>query len=183
LHAAPVSSSILNTTMRHSFQTAQWVPYPVTKVFAIFANPTNLPRLMPAWQRPYIEKMTIILPPSNGEEPESAATRAGTGSTITIRFRPFPLSPIFWRWEAKIVEFQWNEHFCDEQTEGPFAYWRHCHRLSRETKDGHAGTTVTDDLIYELPLGIFSEPAHALVIRKQIEAIFRYRQQRLLELL
>ena len=86
------------------------------------------------------------------------------------------------RWDARIGEFEWDHHFC-EQAQGPFAYWRHCHRVSEESRDDAEGTTVVDDLVYELPLGILSEPAHALLVRRQIEGIFRHRQQRLLELL
>jgi ligand-binding SRPBCC domain-containing protein len=169
--------------MRHSFQTSQWVPFPVTTVFAFFVNPANLPRLMPEWQKSYIEKMTIIVPPRHAAESQSTGLIAGSGSTITIRFRPFPLSPILMRWDATIVDFQWDDHFCDEQTDGPFAYWRHCHRVAEETRKGLAGTTITDELVYELPLGILAEPAHALLVKRQIEAIFRHRQQQLLKLL
>jgi len=104
---------------------------------------------------------------------------------MTIVFRPFPLSPILMRWQASIVEFEWNDHFCDEQPQGPFAYWRHCHRVSEEVRDKIDGTVVVDDLIYSMScrLGVLSEPAHALCVRRQIEGIIRYRQRRLLELL
>jgi ligand-binding SRPBCC domain-containing protein len=170
--------------MRHTFQTVQWVPYPIAAVFAFFADPANLPRLMPAWQKARIETSSIVPPTKRDpQNPRAVSTAAGAGSAMTIRFRPFPLSPILVSWKATIVDFEWNHHFCDEQPEGPFAYWRHCHRVSEETQDGIPGTQVIDDLVYELPLGIFSEPAHSLIVRRQIEAIFRYRQQRLFELL
>ena len=170
--------------MQHAFQTAQWVPYPITTVFAFFADPANLPRLMPPWQRAHVEQQTLV-PPPKIERSTLQLTRpaAGTGSAISILFRPFPLSPILMRWNARIVEFEWDHHFCDEQVQGPFAYWRHCHRVSEEAQDEILGTQIVDDLVYELPLGIFSEPAHALIVRRQIKGIFRYRQQRLLELL
>ena len=175
--------------MRHSYQTAQWVPQPIARVFAFFADPANLPRLMPAWQRAKVDKQTLIAPPANTPPDKiqspmnSTRLAAGAGSEIRILFRPFPFSPILMRWDARIVEFEWNNHFCDEQAAGPFAYWRHCHRVSEETREGIPGTQILDDLIYELPLGIFSEPAHSLIVRRQIKGIFRYRQQRLLELL
>jgi ligand-binding SRPBCC domain-containing protein len=170
--------------MRHSFQTAQWAPHPIAKVFAFFADPGNLPRLMPAWQRAEVEKQTLVAPPP-GADQDSPLLRpvAGAGSAISIRFRPFPLSPILMRWDARIVEFEWDDHFCDEQAQGPFAYWRHCHRVSEEMRDSIQGTRILDDLAYELPCGVLAEPAHALIVRRQIKAIFRHRQQRLLELL
>ena len=170
--------------MRHFFQTAQWVPYPVTTVFAFFADPANLPRLMPAWQKAKVVRASIIPPPGTDlDKPRSRQMAAGAGSAITIAFRPFPLSPVQLTWDARIVEFEWDDHFCDQQASGPFAYWRHCHRVSDQPRQSLAGTTIVDDLAYELPLGMLSEPAHALFVRRQIKRIFEYRQQQLLKLL
>ena len=45
--------------MRHPFAAEQWLPYPVELVFAFFANPQNLPRLMPAWQKARIEEIAV----------------------------------------------------------------------------------------------------------------------------
>ena len=42
--------------MRHSLQTEQWLPYPRERVFAFFADPGNLPPLMPEWQRARVER-------------------------------------------------------------------------------------------------------------------------------
>jgi ligand-binding SRPBCC domain-containing protein len=167
--------------MRHTFQTEQWVPYPATRVFAFFANPGNLPRLMPSWQRARIERSSIVAPPSVSSLSTGAA--AGTASQMTISFRPLPFVPIRMKWKASIVEFVWNEHFCDEQPQGPFAYWRHCHRVSAEMRGRTEGARVVDDLVYELPLGALSEPIHKLFVRGQIEKIFAYRQQQLMKLL
>jgi len=167
--------------MRHTFQSTQWVPYSLERVFAFFANSANLPRLMPAWQKARIESSALVTPPNSGGRSES--TFAGKGSVMTISFLPFPLSPIRLRWVASIVAFEWNSYFCDEQQKGPFAYWRHCHRVSEERRNGVDGTLVMDDLIYELPLGILAEPAHFLFLRRQVEAIFAFRQRRLVELL
>ena len=102
---------------------------------------------------------------------------------MTISFRALPFLPLRMNWEASIVDFEWNHHFCDEQPKGPFAYWRHCHQVAAEARAGEAGALVVDDLVYELPLGILSEPAHALFVRRQVEDIFKYRQQQLLKLL
>ena len=48
---------------------------------------------------------------------------------LTLSFRPTPLAPIRVSWVALIEDFHWNERFCDRQLEGPFRYWRHCHRV------------------------------------------------------
>ena len=140
---------------------------------------------MPAWQKAQVEEQTLVAP-SRAQQKHAALYPACGWDRISDHafvFRPFPLSPILMRWDARIVEFEWDDHFCDEQAQGPFAYWRHCHRVSDEVRDEIQGTQIVDDLVYELPLGVLSEPAHALIVRRQIKGIFRHRQQRLLELL
>ncbi|AXC10857.1 Cell division inhibitor [Acidisarcina polymorpha] len=171
--------------MRHTFKTEQWVPYPIQRVFLFFADPDNLPKLMPAWQKARIEEARLIAPspPSSGDPQPAAVRVAGAGSKMNISFRPLPLFPVRTTWEASIVEFEWNHHFCDEQPKGPFAYWRHCHRVFDEKRAEVEGTKVVDDLVYELPLGMLAEPAHFLFVRRQIKGIFAYRQKKLLELL
>src|SRR5271155_4143083 len=101
--------------MRHRFQTEQWLPYPSDRVFAFFANPANLPPLMPEWQQARIEKTVIVPPPSF-----ASRFAAGKGSWIMISFRPLPFIPLRLEWDAYIDELQWNEFFCDEQKKGPF---------------------------------------------------------------
>jgi ligand-binding SRPBCC domain-containing protein len=172
--------------MTHIFEATQWLPYSVEQVFAFFANPENLPRLMPQWQRARIEEATFAPTPARPASTLGVrflGVAAGAGTKMTISFRPFPFSPVRVPWDAEITEFVWNDHFCDVQHRGPFAKWLHCHQLSAETRDGKQGTLVTDRVDYEPPLGAFGELAHGLVIRPQIAAIFRYRQRRTEEML
>jgi ligand-binding SRPBCC domain-containing protein len=166
--------------MRFSFYTEQRLPYPAQQVFAFFANPENLPRLMPAWQKARIDSAVIVpAPPREG----SAAGTAGAGSRLTLSFRPFPFSPVRLKWLAEISEFVWNEHFCDRQLSGPFAYWNHCHYIMPTVLEGSEATIVYDDLEYEIPFGPIGRLAHKLVIRRQIERAFAFRQAQLLRLL
>jgi len=173
--------------MRYTFKAEQWVPYPVELVFAFFANPDNLPRLMPAWQRPRIEEANYVTPPPRPVAADPAhrfrSFAAGEGSQFTISFRPFPYSPVRMPWEAYIAEFEWNDHFCDEQRRGPFGYWRHCHRVSEQADGNAAGTLIVDDLAYELPFrplsGLANSLANSLIVARQIRSIFKYRQAKL----
>lgn len=173
--------------MRHQYITRQWVPRPVAKVFAFFANPQNLALLMPRWQRVEMEGLWIVDPPprpANQHGSPSKGLVAGAGTRMTIRFRPVPFLPVRLAWDARISEFSWNDHFCDEQDQrGPFAYWKHCHSVNQEVRNGRLGTLVTDHVTYELPLGRLGELAHTLGAAAQIRSLFRYRQKRLLELL
>jgi ligand-binding SRPBCC domain-containing protein len=171
--------------MRHTFRAEQWVPYPVELVFAFFANPENLPVLMPRWQRARIEEAQFAPPPPRPQTdtaPRLRSFAAGAGSRITLSFRPFPYSPVRLPWQAHITAFVWNDHFCDEQAGGPFNYWQHCHHFHTEARDAVVGTLVVDDLSYELPLSHLGELAHRLLLRRQIERTFAYRQARLLEI-
>jgi ligand-binding SRPBCC domain-containing protein len=173
--------------MRHHFVTSQWLPHPVELVFAFFANPQNLAPLMPKWQAVRLEELHLSPPPPR-PEPEGGlrlkSIAAGKGTVMTISFKPFPFSPVRIPWDAKIAEFEWNEHFCDEQMKrGPFAYWKHCHRVKAETRDGQPGTLVTDDLTYAMRLGPLGELAHIMGAQWQIQSLFDYRHKRLAEIL
>jgi ligand-binding SRPBCC domain-containing protein len=155
--------------MRHSFQTEQWLPYPRERVFAFFADPANLPPLMPRWQRARVERALYVAPPA----PSTGGVAAGVGSLITISFRAIPWVPLRLEWDACIAEFRWNDFFCDEQRRGPFKYFRHCHRV----RDERDGSIVSDAVEYELPLGWLGDLANGLAIKRQIRALFSYRQR------
>jgi ligand-binding SRPBCC domain-containing protein len=177
--------------MHFAFDSEQWLPYPVEMVFAFFANPENLPRLMPAWQKARIEEAAFAPPPPRPAStlpsyPKSIA--AGSGTRITISFRPFPFSPIRLPWEAEIAEFVWNDHFCDHQLRGPFAYWHHCHTVRPETRTSAfgtpiAGTLLTDHVDYEPPMGGLGNIANRIFLARQLSSTFTYRHTRTAELL
>ena len=171
--------------MRHHFQAGQWVPFPIELVFAFFANPENLPRLMPGWQKARIEEASFAAPPPRPEGMERfAGIAAGRGTRMTISFRPFPFSPVRIPWDAEITEFTWNDHFCDIQlSRGPFAFWRHCHRLTPETRNGIPGTLLRDEVEYEMRLGILGELAGRMGADWQFRGIFAFRHKRTAELL
>ena len=166
--------------MRLHFQTDQRLPFPPETVFAFFADPANLPRLMPSWQNARIERSTFVPPPPPPHPfPGSDRITAGTGTRLTITIRPVPLSPIRATWDARIEDFRWLEGFCDVQLSGPFKYWRHCHRLEPH----RSGTLLHDEVEYELPLGPLSSLVDKLFVHHRLAATFRHRHRRTLELL
>ena len=57
------------------------------------------------------------------------------------------------------------------QEKGPYRRWVHRHRFAPE--DG--GTRMRDRVEYELPFGILGRLAHRLLVRRQLESIFRHR--------
>ena len=172
--------------MPFHFQTSQWLPYPPELVFAFFANPENLPRLMPKWQRARIEEAIFSPPPPRpADAPRYPGMAAGDGTRLILSIRPFPLSPFRLPWEALIENFRWNHGFCDIQIRGPFASWRHCHTVepSIDPTTQQHGTLLRDEVHYELPLGALSPFANTIFIRHQLAATFAYRQKRTAELL
>jgi ligand-binding SRPBCC domain-containing protein len=67
----------------------------------------------------------------------------------------------------------------DEQRQGPYALWHHEHTF----RAVEGGTEVTDTVTYALPFGPLGRLAHSLLVRRQLESIFRYRSEHLPELL
>jgi ligand-binding SRPBCC domain-containing protein len=173
--------------MPQNLTTSQWVPYPVELVFAFFANPGNLPHLAPKWQKARLESSRLIAPPPRPVAPDPAlryqSPAAGAGSELVVSFRTLHTLPIRLTWLARITEFAWNSHFCDEQLNGPFASWHHTHRIASANQDGADGTRVTDEVEYALPLGPLGALAQSLVVRRQLNTMFAYRQRRLEEIL
>jgi ligand-binding SRPBCC domain-containing protein len=170
--------------MRQHFRTEQWLPYPLERVFAFFADPANLPRLMPPAQQARIDSATYVPPPPPPKPfPGCGAILAGNGTSLTITIRPIPLLPIRLPWVAVIENFRWLEGFCDVQTKGPFAYWRHCHTVIAQSRDGQPGTLVTDAIEYQPPLGPLGTLANTLFLRRQIASTFRLRHDRTIQLL
>jgi ligand-binding SRPBCC domain-containing protein len=169
--------------MELHFSTRQWVAFPAEQVFAFFANPLNLPRLMPPELRTRLDKITLVPPPApSGPTPAAPGTVAGSGSELWISFTPIPWLPLRQSWRARIVEFVWNSHFIDEQVRGPFRHFRHRHGVTAESREGIAGTVVSDEIAC-LPGFGFAGQLGLPLLRRSFERSFQARQRRLPELL
>jgi ligand-binding SRPBCC domain-containing protein len=172
--------------MRQRFVTAQWIPYTADMAFAFFANPSNLPLLMPERMKMRIDELNLVPAPPN---PMIARTQlakqeiaAGAGSEMTISFRPVSCVPMRVSWVARITEFAWYSHFCDEQVRGPFEFFRHRHGIRPEIQQGRIGTQLSDEVEYSLPLGSVGH-LWDRVVQRQMNQMFKRRQERLPALL
>jgi ligand-binding SRPBCC domain-containing protein len=172
--------------MTQRFETSQWTPYPVELVFAFFANPANLPHLMPPKLNVQIEDARIEPPPARPVSPDPArrfrSIAAGAGSEILVSFFPIAWVPKRVSWMVRITEFEWNSHFCDEQVRGPFDEYHHRHFIVPEYREGQEGTLISDEIEFALPFGMLGPMGGALVL-KQLARTFAYRQKRLPEIL
>jgi ligand-binding SRPBCC domain-containing protein len=91
------------------------------------------------------------------------------GLMIEYSVKPLLGIPMTWITEIKTVKD--NLFFVDEQRKGPYKIWHHEHHF----KEVEGGVEMTDVVSYELPLGILGKFAHALFVKKQLEAIFNFR--------
>ncbi len=136
----------------------QWIPAPTDELFAFFSDARNLEAITPPWL-----EFSVLTP---------GRIRMGTGALISYRLRwhGVPL-----RWETEITQWDPPYAFEDVQLSGPYRMWRHTHRF--EAADG--GTQMTDSVRYALPFGSLGRVAHAVAVRRNVEQIFEYRQDRI----
>ena len=133
------------------------VNQPISEVFSFFENPHNLAKITPAWL-----KFKVLTS-------EPLVMRPGLAIEYNIRLMGIPMD-----WKSLIAEYRPPFHFVDEQVQGPYRYWHHSHEFRSEG----SATRVIDSVDYALPLDPLSRLAHALMVRHQLRAIFRYRQKR-----
>ena len=151
------------------FTQEQWLPAPLEQVFLFFSDPNNLLRLTPAENRARFTHVQLVPPPGG------SPTLAGVGSEITVSVRPLAWLPFRQKWTAKIVEFEWNDHFRDLQIAGPMRLFDHTHSFAAESRGSVAGTLMKDRIEYRTGWGA---PADGFA-RRQLESLFAYRRAEL----
>jgi len=164
--------------MSQHLQVEQWIHAPVAKVFAFFADPHNLPRIMPPSQGAKLLKFNLVPPQlPEGVRPYGFEHMAGPGTEITFKFRAIPYIPIHERWTALITEFAFNEYFTDTQKQGPFKSWHHTHTFEAKVVDGREGTVVGDEVEYEIGFGVVGQMLESTIFRPMMRAIFEHRKK------
>jgi uncharacterized protein len=142
-------------------ESRMWLPKPRSEVFAFFADPANLPSLSP----PSLRVRLVTTPP---------AMAAGAVFDLRLAWLGLPL-----RWRVFVREYDPPVRFLDVQVRGPCARWEHRHLFLSEGD----GTRVEDRVVYRLPLGVVGQVAHALVVGRQLRALWAYRRRRIDEVL
>src|SRR5512138_228109 len=137
----------------YTLRREQFVPKPIDEVFAFFSDAGNLQAITP--DHLDFEILT----------PRPIAMRAGALLDYRLKWHGVPL-----RWRTKILEWNPPHGFVDVQLKGPYKLWHHTHAFEAEAD----GTRVRDVVRYELPLGPVGEIAHALMVGKDVEAIFDF---------
>lgn len=126
------------------------------KVFAFHEAPDAFERLQPPWQT-----SDILQPPSSLE----------VGTRVVLRTKVGPL------WQTIVAEhvaYEPGKMFADRMLRGPFASWLHKHIV---TPRGEHECLLTDEIEYELPLGLLGRLAGGAYARRNLERLFEFRHQ------
>jgi ligand-binding SRPBCC domain-containing protein len=132
------------------------VAQPPDCVWDFFQDAHNLEAITPAFLR--FEVLT----------PRPIEMREGALIDYKLRLRGVPL-----RWRTRIDEWEPGVRFVDRQVRGPYALWHHTHTFEPHP----AGTLMRDEVRYRLPLGPLGVAAHRAFVRRDIEAVFAFREE------
>ena len=146
----------------HSVERRQHLPRPPEEAFELFGDARNLEAITPPWLG-----FRVLTP-----EPIEMA--AGTLLEYRLRLHGVPI-----RWRTRIEHWQPPLRFVDVQLSGPYRLWHHTHSF----EPSGAGTLMRDSVRYALPLGPLGVLAQVVLVRRDVERIFDFRQRRVAELL
>ncbi len=141
----------------HVFECDILAPLSIRDTFSVFEDPYNLAKITPPWLH-----FKILTP--------NLTMRKGAEIRYSLAWMRLPM-----HWKTRIIEYEPPFLFVDEMENGPYALWRHRHTFRPSEK----GTVVSDRVEYALPFGPLGTMAHTLVVRRQVEEIFLYRQRAL----
>lgn len=135
---------------------------PRPQVFDFFADAGNLERITP----PQLNFHIVT--------PQPIDIQKGTLIDYELKLRGLPM-----RWRTEISEWDPPNSFVDRQLSGPYKQWIHRHTF---TELGPSRTLIEDEVRYRLPLEPLADAAH-FIVRRELEAIFEFRQQAVARLL
>lgn len=133
------------------------VKRPLKETFAFFENPANLGKITPSWLSFKIVTKDVQM-------------RQGAQFDYVIRWLGLPM-----KWRSVISKYEPPYMFADEQLIGPYKTWHHEHGF----KESPEGVIVSDHLEYSLPFGPLGTIAQAVLVKHQLEEVFRFRQREL----
>lgn len=134
------------------------VKRPVEEVFEFFGKAENLNLITP----PELKfKITT---------PQPVFMQKGTLIDYKIK-----LNGVSFKWETEISAWEPPYRFVDTQLKGPYRVWIHEHLFLSQND-----STIVKDIVSYLPPGWLIEPLiHRLIVKKKLEHIFDYRQNKI----
>lgn len=148
-----------------SFIQTSTMPVSVDVLRRYHERPGAFLRLAPAW-----EKLRLVA--------QEGTIR--TGDVLEFQIRK---GPLWVTWRARHEDLEGNAGFIDVQEKGPFAEWRHEHRLFPDRR-GRGGvpdpdvSILEDAITYRLPLGALGQTFGGPMFQRDLERMFLSRHAR-----
>lgn len=155
------SLEIRRTGSTYRLLQEQILPISLNETFEFFSDPKNLEELTPG-RLSFEVKETSPLP-----------VEEGTTIRYLLKIWVFPAE-----WISEITNWNPPHEFSDIMRKGPYKRWEHRHGF--EEIDG-GKTRISDDVTYELPLGLLGLIGGGMFVRWDVTSIFRYRARQLEE--
>lgn len=140
----------------------QTIARPLDEAFAFFADARNLETLTPPWLR--FEILT----------PGKIDMQVGTIIQYALRVHGLPI-----HWTTAITVWNPPIEFVDVQLQGPYVLWHHRHTFESLGES----TRMMDEVHYRLPIGWLGRAMNSVLVRRDLGAIFDYREQTIRRLL
>lgn len=145
----------------YTFKTETLLNRPIQEVFPFFANAENLDTVTPPWLN--FEILT----------PLPIEMKVGTIVDYRLRLHGIPI-----RWRSRVTEWDPPNKFTDVQIQGPYRFWKHDHFFTAEGPR----TRMTDWVEYAVPGWILAPIVHSLLVRRDLQKIFDYRERKFIEI-
>jgi ligand-binding SRPBCC domain-containing protein len=130
----------------------------IEQCWAFFSNPANL----------------VKITPSSLDFRVLSHVPARIYSGLMIQYRVRPLLGIPATWLTEITGVTEPHYFVDEQRVGPYKIWHHEHFFKQ--LDG-SRVEIRDLIHYVMPFGFLGGIVHELIVKKDLERIFSYREK------
>lgn len=141
----------------HSIKYKIWTPLAQQEVWNFMSSAYNLEKLTPPWMDFKVTHMSTNEIEKN-----------------TVISYKFVLKKIPLVWTTRIISWEPNCSFTDNQDKGPYKLWSHNHLFSELA----GGTLIEDHIDYSLPFFPIGNLFFPLV-KREIKRIFEYRQQQI----
>lgn len=146
----------------YQLKSKQYLPISKSEAWEFLSDPTNL---------------KVITPDHMGFDILDGADRKMfPGQIIQYNVKPFP--GFSTKWVTEITHVQEGSYFVDEQRFGPYSLWHHKHFI----KEVKGGIEMEDVIDYKIPFGLLGQMVHPFLVKKQLQQIFNYREQKLASL-
>ncbi len=144
----------------HTLRYSQKLPLSLEECWKFFSCPKNL---------------KIITPEHLGFEilNDQEIDTIYPGRIIHYKIKPILNIPV--EWVTEITHIQKPDYFIDEQRIGPYKLWHHEHHFEAIPN----GVLMRDVVYYQLFSRFIGRALNSLWVKKEVEAIFAYRKDKL----